>query len=99
MEEVDFRIAEKLAQYRFERSNEELQINLRIGRDKTIKITLCFSSKNCHFAFEEREYIEDLLKNDLSSDGWYLIPEYKLTDVEVPYFRHNNITQFILIRR
>ena len=99
MEEVDLRIAEKLVQYRFERNNEEFQINLCIERDKTIKITLCFSSKNWHFASEEREYIEDLLENDLSSDGWYLIPEYKLIDVEVPYFKHNNITQFILIRR
>ena len=78
MEEVDLGIAEKLTQYRFERSNKELQINLCTGRDNTIKITLCFSLKNWHFAFEEREYIEDLLENNLSFDGCYLIPEYNL---------------------
>ena len=40
MTETDFRIKTKLTLYRFERSSEELQINLVIEPDKKIKIIL-----------------------------------------------------------
>ena len=99
MSETEFRIKIKLIQYRFERSSEKLQINLVIYPDKKkIKITLCFSSENYEFASQEREFIEDLLEEDLSPDGWYLVPHYELIEVEAPYFKHNNITNFVLIR-
>ena len=66
--------------------------------DKKIKITLCFLSENYEFASQEREFIEDLLEEDLSPDGWYLVPHYKLIGVEAPYFKHNNIIELVLIR-
>ena len=98
MTETDFRIITKLTEYRFERGSEKLQINLVIYPDKKIKITFCFSSENYEFASQEREIIEDLLEEDLSPDGWYLVPHYELIKVEVAYFKHNNITEFVLIR-
>ena len=73
MTETEFRIKTKLIGYRSERSSEELHINLVFYPDKKIKITLCFSSENYKFAFQEREIIEDLLEEDLSPDGWYLV--------------------------
>ena len=98
MTETDFRIKTKLTLYRFERSSEELQINLVIEPDKKIKTILCFSSKNYEFATQEIEIIEDLLEKDLSPDSWYLVPHYELIEVEVAYSKHNNITEFVLIR-
>ena len=98
MSETEFRIKTKLIGYRSERSSEELQINLVFYPDKKIKITLCFSSENYEFASQEREIIEDLLEEDLLPDGWYLVLHYKLIEVEVAYFKHNNITEFVLIR-
>ena len=98
MSETELRIKTKLIEYRFERSSDDLQINLAVYPDKKIKITLCFSSENYDFASQEREYIENLLEEDLSPDGWYLVPHYELIEVERPYFKHNNITEFVLIR-
>ena len=98
MTETDFRIKTKLTLYRFERSSEELQINLVIEPNKKINIILCFSSKNYEFATQEIEIIEDLLEKDLSPDSWYLVPHYELIEVEVAYSKHNNITEFVLIR-
>ena len=66
MTETDFRTKTKLTRYRFERSSEQLQINLVIKPDKKIKIVLCFSSENYAFASQEREIIEDLLEEDLA---------------------------------
>ena len=97
MTETEFRIKTKLIGYRSERSSEELQINLVFYPDKKIKITLCFSSENYEFASQEREIIEDLLEEDLPPDVWYLVPHYKLIEVEVAYFKHNNITKFVSI--
>ena len=91
-------IKAKLIGYRSERSSEELQINLVFYPEKKIKITLCFSSENYEFASQEREIIEDLLKEDLLPGSWYLVPHYKLIEVEAAFFKHNNITEFILIR-
>ena len=98
MTETDFRIRIKLTEYRFQRSSEKLKINLVVYLDKKIKITLCFSSESYEFASQEREFIEDLLQEDLSPDSWYLVMHYKSIEVEVPYFKHNNITNFVLIR-
>ena len=98
MSETELRIKTKLIEYRFERSSDELQINLAVYPDKKIKVTLCFSSENYDFASQEREYIEDMLEEDLSPDGWYLVPHYELIEVERLYFKHNNITEFVLIR-
>ena len=97
MTETEFRIKTKLIGYRSERSSEELQINLAFYPDKKIKITLCFSSENYEFASQEREIIEDLLEEDLPPDVWYLVPHYKLIEVEAAYFKHNNITKFVSI--
>ena len=97
MIETDFRIKTKLIQYRSERSSEELQINLVVKLDKKITIILCFSSENYDFASQEREHIEDLLEEDLPPDGWYLVLHYELIKLETPYFKHNNITEFVLI--
>ena len=91
-------IKAKLIGYRSERSSEELQINLVFYPEKKIKITLCFSSENYEFASQEREIIEDLLEEDLSHDGQYLVLHYKLIKEEAAYFKHNNITEFVLIR-
>ena len=98
MTEAEFRIRTRLTEYRFERSSEKLQINLAVYPDKKIKITLCFLSENYEFASQEREFIEDLLEKNLSPDGWYLVLHYELIEVEMPYFKHNNITEFVLIR-
>ena len=98
MTETEFRIKTKLIGYRSERSSEELQINLVFYPDKKIKITLCFSSGNYEFASQERVIIKDLLEEDLLPDDWYLVLHYKLIEVEVAYFKHNNITEFVLIR-
>ena len=98
MTETDLRITTKLTQYRFGRSSGEFQINLVIKPDKKIKIILCFSSKNYGFVFQEREIFENLLEEDLLPDGWYLVLQYDLIEVEMPYFKHNNITEFVLIR-
>ena len=98
MSKTEFRIKTKLIGYRSEKSSEELQINLVFYLDKKIKITLCFSSENYEFASQEREIIEDLLEEDLLPDGWYLVLHYELIEVEVAYFKHNNITEFVLIR-
>ena len=98
MTETEFRIKTKLIGYRSERSSEELQINLVFYPDKKIKITLCFSSENYEFASQERVIIKDLLEEDLLPDDWYLVLHYKLIEVEVAYFKHNNITEFVLAR-
>ena len=58
MTETDFRIKTKLTLYRFERSSEELQINLVIEPNKTFKITICFSSKNYQFAFKKEKLLK-----------------------------------------
>ena len=97
MTETEFKIKTKLIGYRSERSSEKLQINLAFYPDKKIKITLCFSSDNYEFASQEWEIIEDLLEEDLSPDGWYLVLHYELIEVDVSYFKHNNITEFVLI--
>ena len=98
MTETEFRMKTKLIGYRSERSSEELQINLVFYPDKKIKITLCFSSENYEFTSQEREIIEDLLEEDLSPDSWYLVPHYELIELEAAYFKHNNITEFVLIQ-
>ena len=38
-------------------------------------------------AFQERESIEDLLEDNLLSDGWHLILRYFITEVEVPFLK------------
>ena len=98
MGKTEFRIKTKLSEYKFERSSEELQINLVIYPNEKIKITLCFSSENYESASQEREFIEDLLEEDLLPDGWYLVPQYEFIEVDASYFKHNNITNFVLIR-
>ena len=35
----------------------------------------------------QTEIIEDLLEDNLSSDGWYLTPQYFITEIEVPFFK------------
>ena len=123
----DITIANKLWRYKFKRSNEKVQINLVIKRNKKIKIVLCFcvSSSRVRESSRERdrqtetdrqrqsdrdrqtetdrqrqrqtetdrerqretEIIEDLLEDNLSSDGWYLTPQYFITEMEVPFFK------------
>ena len=53
MGETDFRIKTKLDEYKFERSSEELKINLVVYPGKKIKITICFSSQSYEFASQE----------------------------------------------
>ena len=98
MSETEFRIKTKLIQYRFERISEKLQMNLVVYPGEKIKIILCFLSENYEFASQEREFLEDLLEEDLSPEGWYLVPQYEWIEVEASYFKHSNITNFVLIR-
>ena len=53
----DITIANKLWRYKFKRSNEKVQINLVIKRNKKIKIVLCFcvSSSRVRESSRERE--------------------------------------------
>ena len=98
MGETEFRIKTKLDEYKFERSSEELKINLVVYPGKKIKITICFSSQSYEFASQERELIKDLLEGDFSPDGWYLVLQYKLIEIDASYFKHNNITNFVSIQ-
>lgn len=95
MAETDFIIANKLWRYKFDRSSKVLQINIVIGPDKKIRIILCFSSENYSFAFKTCG-LEDLLEDDPSPYGWYLVTRYDIIEVEVPFFKHNNIAEFVL---
>ena len=57
----DITIANKLWRYKFKRSNEKVQINLVIKRNKKIKIVLCFcvSSSRVRESSRERQTDRD----------------------------------------
>ena len=74
------------------------KLTLSFTLRRRLKLLFVFHLKNYEFASQEREIIEDLLEEDLLPDGWYLVLHYKLIEVEVAYFKHNNITEFVLAR-
>ena len=97
--EIQSQFIDKLFKYKFERSSNELCINLLISGSKKIKIILSFPSDHFGIAFKEREVIEDVLDDFLSPGGWYLILSYFITEVNFPRCKHNNFTKFILVRK
>ena len=97
--EIQSQIIDKRFNYKFERSSDKLCINLVISGSKKIKIILSFPSHHFGIGFKEREVIEDVLDDFLSPDGWYLIPPYFITEVNFPRCKHDNITEFILVRK
>ena len=53
----DITIANKLWRYKFKRSNEKVQINLVIKRNKKIKIVLCFCVSSSRVrVFQKRQH-------------------------------------------
>ena len=54
---------------------------------KTLQLQINFGDIFGDIAFQERESIEDLLEDNLLSDGWHLILRYFITEVEVPFLK------------
>ena len=83
----------KLLEFCTNRSHSQLQIKLFFSL-KTFQIALCFPSQDWFRAAVEREYVEDLLENELSASGWYLEPYYEPADFNPFYFKHDYLTVF-----
>ena len=93
MVEQYHRIKEKLLEYRLNRSHSRLKIKLCISQKK-FRISFCFPTEDWLSTAVEKEYIEDLLENELSVNGWYLKPRYKLIPVDRSCFKHDCLTIF-----
>ena len=93
MTERYHRIRMKLLEYRENRSHNRLQIKLFCSL-KTFRITICFLSEDWYRATVEREFVEDLLEDELSASGWYLEPYYEPADFDLSDFKHDYLTMF-----
>ena len=86
-------IKEKLLLFRLNRSHDRLQIKLYMFQKK-FRIILCFPSEDWFLTADEREFVEDLLENELSIGGWYLKPRYELCFTDKSCFKYECFTVF-----
>ena len=94
--QMEKKIVNALYKYKFERTTDDLQINLVVKSDK-IQVVLYFSFDSLHLR-NQREIVEDLLENIPIENDWYLVPLYFITKVESSNCKHKNFTVFTILK-
>ena len=93
---MEKKIVNALYKYKFERTTDDLQINLVVKSDK-IQVVLYFSFDSLHLR-NEREIVEDLLEKIPTENDWYLVLSYFVTKVESSNSKHKNVTVFTILK-
>ena len=91
--QMEKKIVNALYKYKFERTTDDLQINLVVSGSDKIQVVLYFSFDSLHFR-NEREIVEDLLEKIPIEDDWYLVPSYFVTKVDLSNCKHKNFPVF-----
>ena len=94
--QMEKKIVNALYKYKFERTTDDLQINLVLKSDK-IQVVLYFSFDSLHLR-NEREIVEDLLEKIPLKNDCYLVPLYFVTKVESSNCKHRNFTVFTILK-
>ena len=94
--QMEKKIVNALYKYKFERTTDDLQINLVVKSDK-IQVFLYFSFDSLHLR-NEREIVEDLLEKSPIQNEWYLVPSYFVTKVELSNCKHKHFTVFTILK-
>ena len=74
---MEKKIVNALYKYKFERTTDDLQINLVIKSGR-IQVVLYFSFYSLHLR-NGRETVEDILEKIPIENDWYLVPSYFVT--------------------
>ena len=93
---MEKKIVNALYKYKFERTTDDLQINLVVKSDK-IHVVLYFSFDSLHLR-NEGEIAEDLLEKIPIENNWYLLLSYFVTKVELSNCKHKNFTVFTILK-
>ena len=94
---MEKKIVNALYKYKFERTTNDLQINLVLKSDK-IQVVLYFSFDSLHLR-NEREIVEDLLEKIPIENEWYLVPSYFVIKVELSNRKHKKFTVFTILKK
>ena len=94
---MEKKIVNALYKYKFERTTDDLQINLVVKSDK-IQVVLYFSFDSLHLR-NEREIVEDLLEKIPIENEWYLVPSYFVIKVELSNRKHKKFTVFTILKK
>ena len=94
---MEKKIVNALYKYKFERTTNDLQINLVVKSDK-IQVVLYFSFDSLHLR-NEREIVEDLLEKIPIENEWYLVPSYFVIKVELSNRKHKKFTVFTILKK
>ena len=95
--QMEKKIVNALYKYKFERTTDDLQINLVVKSDK-IQVVLYFSFDSLHLR-NEREIVEDLLEKIPIENEWYLVPSYFVIKVELSNRKHKKFTVFTILKK
>ena len=95
--QMEKKIVNALYKYKFERTTDDLQINLVDSGSNKIQVIFYFSSDSLHLG-NEREIFEDLLENIPIQNDWYLVPSYFITKVESSNCKHKKFTAFTILK-
>ena len=95
--EKQIKIVSALFKYKFERTTDDLQINLAVSGSEKIQVVLYFSFDSLHLR-NEREIVEDLLEKIPIENDWYLVPSYFVIKVELSNCKHKNFTVFTILK-
>ena len=93
---MEKKIVNALYKYKFERTTDDLQINLVVKSDN-IQVVLYFSFNSLHLR-NKREIVEDLLEKIPIENDWYLVLSYFVTKVESSNSKHKNVTVFTILK-
>ena len=92
---MEKKIFNAIYQYKFERTTDDLQMNLVVSGSDKIQVALYFSFDSLHLR-NEREIFEDLLEKNPTQNDWYLVLSYFVTKVESSNCKHKNFTAFTI---
>ena len=95
--QMEKKIVNALYKYKFERTTDDLQINLVVSGSDKIQVVLYFSFDSLHLR-NEREIVEDLLEKIPIKNDWHLVPSYFVTKVESSNCKHKNFTVFTILK-
>ena len=93
--QMEKKIFNAIYQYKFERTTDDLLINLVVSGSDKIQLALYFSFDSLHLR-NETEIFEDLLEKNPIQNDWYLALLYFVTKVESSNCKHKNFTAFTI---